>query len=582
MTSVEKDGDCTYLGTEAPQYAIITYTWGRFAADRGCPALPIDGVTWDIPPVQETCFSVASFQHVIGEIGEEYTWLWLDVACIDQEDEEVKTSEISRQVGIFYGATAAYAWLHSLDSDALGRALSYLSEVADYKRHTHDAAKADILRFYELELEHISQALRPIFEDPWFTSLWTLQEAILRRDAILLASDGNDISDDGPSAPDYGYCRRIKSLNDCCQVISQNVQSVAARLPTGARKELAEDIIFSIEKAGFNFNDATNPNVQYSWARHRQTKDPKDRIYAIIGIYDVVLRGSFQPLPPSQVSREDLELAFGLALNHANPWLAQCFVHLKRPKLGRSFCISQDSVVPPQFARYTVPVMIDMELISSIYSPEPGLVLARGKACTLGTLWRFWLKMRAKGSVIFSEQYPYDLNIAYDQLVADLVDKTFGQQIARPIVEWVEPNLEDTANDFRVTEYILNMYGEEDLYVLQMGYNSEISVNYKADPSNFLRLRVQQPESLNFPEIHNEDGGTITIDDQEFLHTARAEVGGVLDISLQNFLPEMTRKVFGLMLLRIGADSWQRIGICRWTSDIEDDVEMVDFQGNML
>ncbi|KAF2252752.1 hypothetical protein BU26DRAFT_418943, partial [Trematosphaeria pertusa] len=104
MTSVERHGACTYSTTEAPKYAIITYTWGRFQAPDGCPALPVKGTTWQIPPVKETCFSVESFQRVINCIGEKYEWLWLDVACIDQENEDVKMSEVARQVGIFHGA----------------------------------------------------------------------------------------------------------------------------------------------------------------------------------------------------------------------------------------------------------------------------------------------------------------------------------------------------------------------------------------------------------------------------------------------------------------------------------------------
>jgi hypothetical protein len=550
MTSVEKDNDCTYLGIEAPEYAIITYTWGRFAAPKGSPALPIKGVTWSIPPVKESCFSVDSFQRVIDEIGEEYTWLWLDVGCIDQENEEIKTSEIARQVGIFYGASAAYAWLHSLDSETLEEALRYLSGVAEFKRQhefflgsdvtVRTRAKADRLQFYESEM------------------------------------------DDGRSAPEYGYCRRIKSLNFCCQVIWQNIQQLAARLPQGAQKAKAENIILSIEKAGLNFDDATNPNIQYSWARHRETQDSKDRIYGIVGIYDTVLQGSFRPPPPSRVNREDLENAFGLALNDATPWLAQCFIHLERPKPGRSWCITQDSSVPLQFVHEdSMSVMVGMESTGTISSSRPGMIVARGMACPLKTLWEYWSNMRASGSTLYSERYTYTLSIAYDRLVADLVTDELGQQFKSPIIEWIDPELEDHANDFRVTQCLLSAHQVEHLHVLQMGYNSNVKVKPAAvDDRETLRLRVQQEETFNHPDCHNETG-TLIMRDQEFLEAMNVDVDEIVNISVQDFLPEMTTKFFGLILLRNDTDFWQRIGICRWTGEDKGCREMVDWEGKM-
>jgi hypothetical protein len=43
-------------------------------------------------------------------------------------------------------------------------------------------------------LQQISSALDLLMQDPWFTSLWTLQEAVLRRDAMVLSRDGDPLT----------------------------------------------------------------------------------------------------------------------------------------------------------------------------------------------------------------------------------------------------------------------------------------------------------------------------------------------------------------------------------------------------
>ena len=88
-------------------------------------AVGIDGLTWHVPRIDPAHFSVQDFERLIRQSityrsrqvectnadGLLPQHLWLDVACIDQEDEKTKMSEIGRQATIFANVETALIWL---------------------------------------------------------------------------------------------------------------------------------------------------------------------------------------------------------------------------------------------------------------------------------------------------------------------------------------------------------------------------------------------------------------------------------------------------------------------------------------
>jgi hypothetical protein len=94
MTSYEWTEGNKYGNVTEPPYNIVSYTWGRWKLDRG-PSLPVKGISWSVPAVDENHFSVADLHDLvknisIEDVGEEgikgaVEHVWIDVACIDQE-----------------------------------------------------------------------------------------------------------------------------------------------------------------------------------------------------------------------------------------------------------------------------------------------------------------------------------------------------------------------------------------------------------------------------------------------------------------------------------------------------------------
>jgi len=164
MTSIERDDSNIYMDTKEPKYNILTYSWGRWQAEQGSsiPSLPVRGTTWEIPTVKEEHFSVEAFQRVIDQMGEDgVEWGWIDIACIDQENIEIRMREIGRQASIFRNAHNVFVWLSHSKPDVLK---VVLKDIYEYSPGLHHRSNS---RFTIPEIvDHLYKAFQIIFNDP--------------------------------------------------------------------------------------------------------------------------------------------------------------------------------------------------------------------------------------------------------------------------------------------------------------------------------------------------------------------------------------------------------------------------------
>jgi len=207
-------------------YTVISHTWGRWQ-DRKRPRATIPGVPWKIP--FNSRFDVLDLPRMLKETASFTTpYLWLDLLCIPQIQEpccklrghlklrEIAESEISRQGKIFKNAKCAMAWLNYVSEwSGLEHAISWFAARFDQisatssQRQTpnHDAdlqlleqiansSRCGLLCEEEDESARRENDTRPF---AWFSSLWTLQEACLRPDMLLVDQHWN-VFTVGPSA----------------------------------------------------------------------------------------------------------------------------------------------------------------------------------------------------------------------------------------------------------------------------------------------------------------------------------------------------------------------------------------------
>ncbi|KAF2252751.1 hypothetical protein BU26DRAFT_601007 [Trematosphaeria pertusa] len=373
MTSVERVGDDTYNGVRKPAYNILAYTWGRWALPCG-PALEIHNVRWAIPPIDSARFTVAQFQRVLGVVSKGVEFVWVDIACIDQEDYKMKMEEIGRQGGIFNNARTAFIWLHGTSGDDLQKICNELFQLTDKLdgdetftvdleeygygsidvHYEPDDAGSDISVGHKTFLPHclqdpkmledIQRVLTHLTYDAWFSSLWTLQEAFLRTEAILLSREGTQVTRRG-----YENVALV-NLIICMGEFEHYVGKVLSKQGTkehGDSATLASSLkaIDSVlQKIGLGAWE--NPNTIYHSAKFRTATDPLDRVYGIMQVFGFRLGATNDP--SSSFTLDELESQFALEINAISPIWAQLFVHSRQAPKGKCWRISQDSRIPPQ------------------------------------------------------------------------------------------------------------------------------------------------------------------------------------------------------------------------------------------
>ncbi|KAG8534086.1 uncharacterized protein KY384_000929 [Bacidia gigantensis] len=407
MTSVEKGERNTYLGAKEPKYSILTYTWGRWVdQSRNAPALPVKGTTWRIPAVKIEHFSVASFLRIVDRMGaEDVDWAWIDVACIDQENTLIKMDEIGRQASVFQNAHRVFLWLSHTSLDLLKTSFS------DITRYSFElgciGTKYGRLSLTVPELiDCLCETTNRLLNDPWFSSLWTLQELVLRNDALVLSKEGEDLFLDSEQVMSAQSLFMI-SLISSCQNAYSLVEGVKLDLEKIERLSVDQQmtldqgrtIMQNIMGAGLYFLFTDNPNVQYSIAQYRRTSRPEDRVYAIMQVYNLRVGQSLRPndAPPLHQLIDE----FALAILSTDPMLGQLFLHTAQPETNKSWRLTQNSRVPPELMAYKEP------------SPccQIGTILERGTAIATG------------------EYIPFRDLLALFQQNGDTVDPDFAFQI---------------------------------------------------------------------------------------------------------------------------------------------------------
>ncbi|TFA98802.1 hypothetical protein CCMA1212_009360 [Trichoderma ghanense] len=181
-------------------YVAISYTWGRWR-ERGVWRR-IPGTPWGVPamdPRQTECkFDIMQMMDILCRMPN-VRYFWVDVLCIRQDPdprspEEVaeKAEEIAKQGAIFKEAKGVLVYLWSLDSgsqlaaaaDELGKVMRWYWQIVV----SQDFQAASKRNGREQLMDQYAQRLR---SDPWFSSLWTLQEMVLAPASVWIARDGS-------------------------------------------------------------------------------------------------------------------------------------------------------------------------------------------------------------------------------------------------------------------------------------------------------------------------------------------------------------------------------------------------------
>lgn len=356
MTSYSwSDGNIYGTRTE-PKYNALSYTWGRWEVSQG-PSLQVKNITWAVPAVREDCFTVAAFQRILEIVCEGVEFVWVDIACIDQRDRKMKMQEVGRQAQIFEMAENAYVWLHTWDTAYLRDRITKLDsltarlerELYWQGRPVDDGSDNYVPACFTdtAWTTSVIDVLGSFRQEPWFTSLWTLQEMYLRPGTVLSRTGETvDISQSLLNYERFNKAAEIETVRQCGVSISSAVLELADfdleldEVDDQALKRILE----LVECLGFEGATTSNACVLYSATRFRNARDPLDCVYGIMQVFDLRLGEAANP--GGNYTLEDLETQMTVALIGKSVIWAQLFVHTHPPRPGKSWVISPYSIFP--------------------------------------------------------------------------------------------------------------------------------------------------------------------------------------------------------------------------------------------
>ncbi|KAL2836447.1 hypothetical protein BJY01DRAFT_251947 [Aspergillus pseudoustus] len=362
MTSHKWQPGNRYNGQREPRYNAFSYTWGRWRLNDdilekpNVDALPIKGVPWNVPRIDPAHFTVEQFDAAIRRATEQFPterlsadtersrrllkifpnpphFLWLDVACIDQRETAEGKAEVGRQARIFRIAHEVYVWLSRTsysDITYLRQSLrSYIapSDGWGYPRTVSQTQE------WRLRCQEVHNVVRQFVKDPWFSSLWTLQEAFLCSTGLFLSLDGSCVG--------FSSGILMAELAEIC-----NISRTALRLQstTGGDKsdlQQTENLLDLIESIGAEGLSSGNPMAVLTAVRFRKASKDVDTVYGIMQVFGDACRvGEAAPETrhlDHQYTLCDLQDELGHILLCQYPMLSQMHIHLDPPPVGKGW-----------------------------------------------------------------------------------------------------------------------------------------------------------------------------------------------------------------------------------------------------
>lgn len=180
---------------KAPPYEAISYSWGNENDNRVIRCE--NGKLKVTANLRDALFKIRDPTEV--------KFLWADAVCINQEDIEERGNQVRQMPLIYANALRVLVWLDlpnskfdnfddlfNFEFDTSGASFSGISERANRILHEHVTklespnVQAEVL---DSETSMIANAFAQLFESPWFTRLWVVQEVGMAKSVVALIGD---------------------------------------------------------------------------------------------------------------------------------------------------------------------------------------------------------------------------------------------------------------------------------------------------------------------------------------------------------------------------------------------------------
>jgi hypothetical protein len=251
----------------------------------------------------------------------------------------------------------------------------------------------------------IIDALEKFSCEPWFSSLWTLQEGYLRSDAFLRDRNGK------PWIP----TRSEPHLSDFVDLIWDLSEALASSIIKDTMA--AEELWSRIQKSGCLELRSRIPTVLLKASQNR-TVNPmyaNDRVYAIMQVFGFKLGRAAPDCPPDiEFNLDDLQDELGSALMSHSPIMSQMFLHTKPAPAGKGWRMSPHVNIPDQanlLHNY-------LESPACKIDPKTELSVTKTEISSVGHFSGNACNMRTLHGIFERSSYARDVQLHFDHVIS--------------------------------------------------------------------------------------------------------------------------------------------------------------------
>jgi hypothetical protein len=190
------------FGRQAPPYEALSYVWGdpddEYSIEISRPSVSLQGELGTSLQVRRNLHAALRRLRYPDRI----RTMWIDAICINQQDDKEKTQQVKMMKDIYSNAQGVLIWLGDDDevtAEEISSAFETVSKVESKIRDMHKIAEFNdnpILRSsttvvnltngYDHESYDIWVALTRVFQRPWFSRIWVIQEAAMAKRATFI------------------------------------------------------------------------------------------------------------------------------------------------------------------------------------------------------------------------------------------------------------------------------------------------------------------------------------------------------------------------------------------------------------
>ena len=271
------------------QFVAMSYRWGILRPDR---PLPLANPT---SYVLVTRIVKTMLEHIVGDL--DVLYIWIDAVCIDQNNTLEKNSQVSMMGKIFSSARSVRVWLgrstREMDESFLWFWLKLLLRPNLQKSVTEPRS-----------FQEADEYLKLILEPEWFERVWVVQEACLANQLF------------------FHYGKIIISMNRLHEVLIQRLKYPHTAALVDRRQEGPHDFLLTSFSVLQEFHTIRSfikdhsreglrslSELYASFASSKAT-DPRDHVYALLGLLHPASLGGIQPDYHASVSSTYIDATF--------------------------------------------------------------------------------------------------------------------------------------------------------------------------------------------------------------------------------------------------------------------------------